>query len=73
MTRNPIEFSVNERVNHHVYGLGTISMIDDIHTVIEFDQKGRRKFVTSMIQLEHSDVAAPERARPRARKAKPKK
>ncbi len=73
MSRNPSDFSVNERVKHHVYGLGTISMIDDLHTVIHFDQDGRKKFVTSLMQLEHSDVAAPARAASRARKARPKK
>ena len=73
VARSMNEFSLNERVNHHVYGLGTIRMIDDLHTVIEFDQNGRRKFVTSLLKLEQSDVAAPERKRPRIRKPKARK
>jgi len=64
------EFAVNERVNHHVYGYGTISMVDEQHTIIEFDENGRKKFVTSIVQLAHCDVAAPVKAKPRARKAK---
>ena len=72
MTKNPNEFTVNERVNHHIYGLGTISMISDQHTIIQFDQDGRKKFVTSLMRLEHSDVAAPPgRTRSRARKQPP--
>lgn len=70
MARNPNDFSVNQRVNHHVYGLGTISMIDDLHTIIEFDENGRRKFMTSMVRLEHSDAAPPTRTRSRAKKTK---
>lgn len=70
MAKNSGEFAVNQRVSHHVYGCGTISMIDERHTVIEFDEHGRRKFVTSLMQLEPSDVAAPTKPRSRSRKAK---
>jgi hypothetical protein len=70
VVRNGSEFSVHERVNHHIYGLGTISMTDDSHTIIDFDQNGRKKFVTSMVRLEHSDTAAPQRAKPRTKKSK---
>jgi len=70
VAKNPGEFAVNQRVSHHVYGCGTISMIDERHTVIDFDEHGRRKFVTTMMQLQPSDVAAPAKPRSRARKAK---
>jgi len=73
VARNPNDFSVNERVSHPVYGLGTISTIGDLHTVIMFDQNGRRKFVTSMVQLEHSDAAPPKKTRARTREPKAKK
>ena len=52
-------FSANERINHYIYGLGTISEVNDLHTVIEFDQNGRKKFVTSIVQLERTNVPAP--------------
>jgi hypothetical protein len=75
MAKNPgITFSTNERVSHYIYGFGTISEVNDLHTVIEFDQNGRRKFVTSMVQLERTDVPAPvspaRRTRSKAAKAK---
>ena len=70
MAKNPTGFAVNERVHHPIYSLGTISRIDDQHTVIDFDQGGRKKFVTSLVQLEHSDVAEPVKRRSAARKSK---
>jgi len=72
VAKSTVEFSVNERVNHHVYNLGTISRIDETHTIIEFDQGGRKKFVTSLLRLEHSDVATPVKKRA-IRKPKVKK
>ena len=67
-------FAANERINHSIYGLGTISEINDLHTVIEFDQNGRKKFVTSMVQLERTSVPAPvvPTRRTRSKTAKPK-
>ena len=59
MAKDTNTFAVNERISHHVYGLGTISAIDHAHTTIDFDENGRRKFVTSMVQLEHKDIPAP--------------
>lgn len=73
MTKNQKSFSVSDRVLHAVYGLGTISRVDDDHIVIEFDLEGQKKFVTSIVQLEHSDVEAPPKTRSRARKATTKK
>jgi len=72
VAKNVLEFSVNERVNHPIYSLGTISRIDEQHTVIEFDQAGRKKFVTSLLQIEHSDATAPVKKRT-VRKPKAKK
>jgi hypothetical protein len=62
--------AINERVNHATYGLGTITAVNAAHTTIEFDENGCRKFVTSLVQLERSTVAAPvpaskKRARPK--------
>ncbi|HKY31415.1 MAG TPA: hypothetical protein VJV23_02680 [Candidatus Polarisedimenticolia bacterium] len=72
MARNLTGFGVNDRVNHSVYGLGTISMIDDQHVVIEFDREGRKKFVTSLMQLEHSDAPPPAKRSGGSRKGKTK-
>ena len=71
MAKNPSEFTVNERISHFVYGQGTISQIDDRLTTIDFDTNGTRKFVTSMVQLEHCDVPAPEPPPKKARAKKP--
>jgi len=77
MAKNPGSgFSPNERINHYIYGLGTISEVNDLHTVIEFDQNGRKKFVTSIVQLERTTVPAPaapaRRTRGKSAKAKAK-
>ncbi len=71
MAKNSETFAVNERVNHVTYGLGTIKEVSPARTTIEFDQDGRRKFVTSLVQLERSTVAAPEAPAKRARSRKP--
>lgn len=74
MAKDGNTFAVKERVHHFVYGTGTISELNPVHTVIEFDENGRKKFLTSMVRLEHSDVAAPEpppkAARSKSAKAK---
>lgn len=52
-------FSVSDRVSSATYGQGTITQVDEKYTTIEFDQAGTRKFLTSLVQLERSDVPAP--------------
>jgi hypothetical protein len=69
MAKNSTGFAQNERVNHAIYGLGTISEINDLHTVIEFDENGRRKFVTSIVRLERTNALPPV---PPARKTRSK-
>lgn len=59
MPKNSGAFSVNDRINHEMYGPGTITELSQQRTTIEFDTNGRRKFMTSMVQLERTDVAAP--------------
>ena len=56
MTKSGTKFAVADRVTHFQYGAGTIAAIDSNTTVIDFDKNGRRKFVTSMVQLEPTDV-----------------
>jgi hypothetical protein len=55
----PQGFSVSDRVSSATYGQGTITQVDEKYTTIEFDQAGTRKFLTSLVQLERSDVPAP--------------
>lgn len=58
------------RIDHSVFGLGTVVEANDHYTTIAFDESGTRKFVTPMVKLSHSDSPAP--AKPR-RKAATKK
>lgn len=69
MAKNPPAFVARDRVVHSVFGLGTITEIGDRHTTIAFDQNGTRKFITSMVRLQHTSEPAP--AKP-ARAAKKK-
>ena len=59
MTKGAVAFAVNDRVSHAMYGTGTICELNPRHTTIVFDEAGRKKFVTSMVQLEHSSTEAP--------------
>jgi hypothetical protein len=69
MTRAAEVFSVNDRVSNSVYGIGTISQVNTQYTTIVFDEHGTKKFLTSMVKLEHSSTPAP--AKPvRAKKPK---
>lgn len=69
MAKTSESYSVNDRINHHVYGLGTITEVNARHTTIEFDENGTRKFLTDVVRLERSDAPAP--AKPsRAKKAR---
>lgn len=52
-------FSLGDRVLQATYGVGTITALDEYHTVIYFDEHGSRTFATPLVRLEASDVAAP--------------
>lgn len=67
--KDVLTFSAKDRVDHSVFGLGTIVEINDRRTTVAFDESGLRKFVTSMIRLAPSDTPAPAR-RGRAKKKK---
>ena len=53
------EFRAKDRVNHSVFGPGTIGSADAHYTVIVFDKGGTRKFVTSLVKLKPTDTLAP--------------
>ena len=57
-----MRFASGKRVHQPSYGAGTIVSTDERYTVIEFDEHGRRTFVTSMVTLEPSSTPAPDRA-----------
>lgn len=60
-------FSVGDRVSQSQYGTGTVTSVDERHTIISFDEHGMRTFVTSIVKLEASDTEKPVKAK-RARK-----
>jgi len=56
-------YAVGDRVSQPQYGPGTITVTNEYHTVIDFDQHGIRTFVTRMVSLEKSSEPAPVRAK----------
>jgi hypothetical protein len=67
MAKVLVGFSANDRVSHTVFGLGTILGVDSKYTTIAFDERGTKKFITSLVQLGPSSTPAPRKA------ARPKK
>ena len=62
-----------DRVLQVTYGPGTLVEVNEHHTVIDFDEGGRRMFSTRLVALQTTNVAAPTRTpRKRATKAKAK-
>lgn len=64
-----MKLTVSQRVVHEKYGLGVISEADAKYTVIEFDEHGAKKFLTSIVSLQPSDEPPPKRRRARKKAA----
>jgi hypothetical protein len=63
-----------DRVVQATYGPGTLVEVNEHHTVIEFDEGGRKTFSTRLVSLQSTNEPAPAKAaRKRATKAKAKK
>ena len=59
-------FSAGDRVSQPQYGDGTVTVVNEYHTVIDFDVHGPRTFATPRVQLERSTTPAPVKpTRPR--------
>jgi hypothetical protein len=65
-------FSTGDRVTQPQYGDGTVTMVDQYHTMVYFDAHGSRTFVTSRVQLEQCTSAAPPKPKAAARAKKKK-
>ncbi len=64
-------FAVGDRVVQPQYGPGTITTVNQYHTVIDFDHHGVRTFVTRIVQLAETTEPAPVRpARPSRKKTR---
>ena len=60
-----------DRVSQPTYGSGTLVEVNEHHTVIDFDEHGRRTFATKLVALQASNEPAPHK--PAAKRAKKKK
>jgi hypothetical protein len=64
-------WSKGDRVSQPTYGAGTLVEVNEHHTVIDFDEHGRRVFATRLVVLQASSEPAPAKAaRKRAVKKK---
>ena len=62
-----------DRVVQATYGAGTLVEVNEHHTVIDFDEHGRRTFATRLVVLQSTNEPAPNKpARKRAVKPRPK-
>ena len=60
-----------DRVVQPTDGTGTLVEVNEHHTVIDFDEHGRRTFATRLVSLQSSSEPAPAKSpRKRATKAK---
>jgi hypothetical protein len=66
--KDKLAFSPKDRVNHSVFGSGTIVAINERLTTIDFDGVGTKKFMTNLVKLAPSDTPAP--AKPVRKKKK---
>jgi hypothetical protein len=63
--------SAGDRVAHSQYGDGTVSRVNEYHTVIDFDAHGERTFVSPRVVLTECNTPAPPK--PVRKKAAPRK
>lgn len=55
-------YKVGVRVSQGTYGSGTVVESNARHTVIDFDDHGLHRFITTMVDLSHSTVPAPSKS-----------
>ena len=67
-------WSKGDRVAQATYGAGTLVEVNEHHTVIDFDEHGRRTFATRLVVLQTTDEPAPNKpTKARAKKKKVEK
>lgn len=71
VAKSTLAFSAKSRIQHAVFGLGTVVTADAWRTTIAFDDVGTKKFVTRMVQLVASDTPAPKKRGIRKKKLAP--
>lgn len=63
-------YAVGDRVLQAQYGVGTITAVNEYHTVIDFDEHGTRRFATPLVRLERSLTTAPDKPQRAPRRKK---
>ena len=63
------QYVAGDRIRHDQYGDGTVSRADEYHTVIEFDDHGRRVFSSPRVVLTASSTLAPVKPAGRRKRA----
>ncbi len=61
-------FTPGARVVQPQYGAGTVTTVNQYHTVIEFDAHGMRTFATNMVNLTGTSEPAPAKPAKKTRK-----
>ena len=62
-------FRKDDRVSHTRFGPGVVVECDARYTLIAFDEEGVRKFLTTLVQLERSELPLPVKRAPVRRRA----
>jgi len=62
--------AAGDRVSQAQYGTGTVTSVNEYHTVIEFDDGRTSRFVTGRVELTASATEAPVKAKKGVRKKK---
>jgi len=62
--------AAGDRVLQAQYGTGTVTYVNQYHTVIAFDDGRTSTFVTTRVELTPSDTEAPVKAKKGVRKKK---
>ena len=65
-------WSKGDRVTQPTYGAGTLVEVNEHHTVIDFDEHGRRTFATRLVVLQSTNEPAPAKAARKRATKKPK-
>jgi hypothetical protein len=60
-------FQEGAYIQHFQYGLGVVTQSNSEYTDIDFDLHGMKKFLTSIVVLEHAEGTPPRRRKTRKR------
>lgn len=64
-------FRKDDRVSHTRFGPGVVIEAEARYTIVDFDEGGARKFLSTLVQLERSDLPLPVKPAAVRRKRRP--